>query len=46
VFGALPAIGFLETLTSEAKNEFVAVGYGQQGTPAVPRDRYPFRASG
>lgn len=32
VFGALPEMGFLETLNGVDKNDFLSVGYGQQGT--------------
>lgn len=36
VYGALPELGFLDTLKGADKNDFLSVGYGQQGT------LYPF----
>lgn len=41
VFGVLPELGFLEGLRGNAKNHFVSVGYGMQGTlPPFLQDDY------
>jgi len=45
IYGTLPELGFLETLNGEDRQDFVAVGFGQQGTlyPFYQNDYYRFK---
>lgn len=47
VFGTLPELGFLETLKGRDKQDFTAVGYGQQGTlpPFAQNDYEKYKGS-
>ncbi|MGE0624864.1 MAG: trypsin-like serine protease [Pseudomonadales bacterium] len=47
VFGTLPDLGFLETLRGRDKQDFTAVGYGQQGTlpPFAQNDYEKYKGS-